>query len=214
MKRAKAAPLSVGKRPLGPRAVITRDKLLQATAAMLETGGLLDFKVVDVARAVGTSPATFYQYFASVEDAILELSAKIADDLTALLDVINKPWKGSKSLDNARQFVDEYFRHYDEHGAILRVRNLSAQEGDIRFRKVRNDAMLPFTKALAAKIEESQGAGRVVREINAFAGGGGLMAMMERLAAFRYEFEARGVDRDSLVETTARMVHQTVTGRR
>ena len=51
-------------------------------------------------------------------------------------------------------------------------------------------------------------------QINAFAGGGGLMAMMERLAAFRYEFEARGVDRDSLVETTARMVHQTVTGRR
>lgn len=214
MKRAKPVPLSVGKRPLGPRAVITRDKLLEATAAMLETGGLLDFKVVDVARAVGTSPATFYQYFASVEDAILELSAKIADGLASLLETMNKPWKGPKSLDHARQFVDEYFLHYDAHRAVLRVRNLSAQEGDVRFRRVRNDAMLPFTKALAAKIEEAQAAGRVASEISSFAAGGGLMAMMERLAAFRYEFEARGVDRAALVETTARMVHQTVTGRR
>ena len=194
--------------------MITRDKLLEATAAMLETGGLLDFKVVDVARAVGTSPATFYQYFASVEDAILELSAHLADDLVGLLKVINQPWKGPRSLDHAREFVDAYFNHFDSNRAVLRVRNLSAQEGDLRFRKVRNDAMLPFTKALAAKIEASQAAGRVVPEINSFAAGGGLMAMMERLAAFRYEFEARGVNRDSLVETTARMVHQTVTGRR
>ena len=35
-------------------------------------------KVIDIAREAGTSPATFYQYFADVEAAILVLAEEMA----------------------------------------------------------------------------------------------------------------------------------------
>ena len=41
---------AVDNRVLGPRALATRKRLLDATAELLESGGLLDFKVVEVAR--------------------------------------------------------------------------------------------------------------------------------------------------------------------
>ena len=37
--------------------------------------------------------------------------------------------------------------------------------------------------------------------------------MIERMAAFHSDLEALGVTRDDVVETTARIVYQTVTGR-
>lgn len=212
--RRKSAPRSVSNRPLGERALITRERLLEATAKLLASGGVLDFKVSDVARVVETSPATFYQYFRSVEDAILELSAKVAKELHLLLPLLDEPWTGTRSLDKARLFVDRYFDFFDANRAVLSYRNLAAQEGDQRFRKIRNDANFPLTTALQAKVDEAKKAGRLAKEISSFAAAAGMIAMMERLAAFRYEMEARGVDRDALVETTARIVHQTVTGRR
>ena len=54
-----------------PRGDDARRRLLDATAELLEDRGILDLKVVDVARRVGTSPATFYQYFQNVEEAVL-----------------------------------------------------------------------------------------------------------------------------------------------
>ena len=54
----------------GRRGLATRQKLLDCTAEMLKTTSYRDLKVVDIARKVGTSPATFYQYFPEVESAI------------------------------------------------------------------------------------------------------------------------------------------------
>ncbi|MCU1429996.1 MAG: hypothetical protein JWL83_3996, partial [Actinomycetia bacterium] len=39
-----------------------------------------------------------------------------------------------------------------------------------------------------------------------------LVALIERMAAFHHDLEPFGVPRADLVETTARMLHQTVTG--
>ena len=108
--------------------------------------------------------------------------------------------------------MSEYVDHFDRNRAVLRIRNLSAQEGDIRFRKSRNNSLLPMTQALAAKVEANQAAGAVSAALNPFAAGGALMALIERMAAFRAEFEWRGVGRDALIETTAMIVWQTVSG--
>ena len=48
-------------------------RLLDATAKLLDKNGVLELKIVDITREVGTSPATFYQYFVDVEAAILAL---------------------------------------------------------------------------------------------------------------------------------------------
>jgi AcrR family transcriptional regulator len=204
--------LAIDGRRLGRRAQLTRRRLLDATGELLATQGILDLTVVDVARRVGTSPATFYQYFQNVEEAVLALSDEVGDEIHGLADHLDRPWQGAKGLAAARELVDGFVAYWDQHRAVLRTRNLAAQEGDSRFREVRNRALGTITDGLAAKVAEFQVAGRVSADINPYAAAGAMVAMMERMAAYRSEFEDRGVSRPAMVETVARIVYHTVTG--
>jgi AcrR family transcriptional regulator len=204
--------VAIDGRRLGHRAQLTRRRLLDATADLLGSEGILDLTVVDIARQVGTSPATFYQYFQNVEEAVLALSAEVGDDVQSLAEVVDGRWQGPKGLITARALVDGFLDYWDQHRAVLRTRNLAAQEGDIRFREVRNQALSQITDRLATKVAEFKEAGKVASDINAYAAAGALVAMMERMGAYHYELEGRGVSRTAMVETIARIVHQTVTG--
>jgi AcrR family transcriptional regulator len=195
-------------RALGRRGLRTRARLLGATARLLETGGLRDLRVVDIARVVGTSPATFYQYFRDVEDAVLALAGEAAEDLGAVSRLLAEPWTER----SARRIVEAFVASWDEHRAVLRVRNLAAQEGDQRFRAVRNASLRPITEALAARVAESQRAGRVGADVSPIAAASAMVAMTERVAAFHREIEDLGVGAEALVATTARIIDQTVTG--
>jgi AcrR family transcriptional regulator len=199
-------------RALGKRGAATRRRLLDATATMLETRGVRDLRVVDIAREVGTSPATFYQYFRDVEEAVLALAAEVGEDLAPLGELLAEPWDEPSGLASARQLVDAFVGYWDAHRAVLRTRNLAAQEGDQRFRTVRIESLRPLREGLAAKVAEAQRAGRVAPEITPMAAAAALASMMERMAAFHVELELWGVERRDLVETTARIVYQTVTG--
>ena len=65
---------------------------------------------------------------------------------------------------------------------------------------------------LAAQIEKSQQAGRVDGHLGSAAAAAAMGAILERLAAYHRELELLGVTRDDLVETCARILHQTVAG--
>jgi AcrR family transcriptional regulator len=206
--------LAIDGRRLGLRAQQTRRRLLDATAELLGSAGILDLKVVDVARRVGTSPATFYQYFQNVEEAVLALCEEVGDELHPLTDILEQPWNGARSLQQARQLVDGFIAYWDEYRPVLRARNLAAQEGDQRFREVRVRTLSSITDRLADRVSESQTAGKIPPEVTPYAAASALVAMMERMGDFHLELEPRGVSRGAMVETVARIVHQTVTGRR
>ena len=200
-------------RALGRRGAQTRRRLLDATAALLETHGIRDLRVVDIARAVGSSPATFYQYFHDVEEAVLALTEEVGDELSPLVALLDPPWDAARGLDDARALVAGFVDYWDRHRAVLRTRNLAAQEGDERFRDVRNRTLGEFLSRLTAKIAQARDAGHVVDEMSPVAAGAALVALIERMAAFHRELEQIGIGRDDLVETTARIIHQTVVGR-
>ena len=199
-------------RALGKRGALTRRRMLDATARLLEDHGVRDLRVVDIAREVGASPATFYQYFGDVEAAVLALAREAGEDLAPLGDLLARDWAGEPGLASAREFVDAFVEYWDGHRAVLRTRNLAAQEGDPRFRAVRIDSLRPLLEGLAAKVTEAQRNGSVDAALNPIAAASALAAMMERMAAFHADLEPLGVQRADLVETTARIVHQTVTG--
>jgi AcrR family transcriptional regulator len=206
--------VAIDGRRLGLRARQTRRRLLDATGELLSSAGILDLKVVDVARRVGTSPATFYQYFQNVEEAVLALSEEVGDELHHLAGILEQPWSANGSLKLARQLVDGFIAYWDQYRPVLRARNLAAQEGDQRFRAVRIRTLSTITDRLADRIAESQAAGSLPPEITPYAAASALVAMMERMGDFHLELEPRGVSRAAMVETVARIVHQTVTGRR
>jgi AcrR family transcriptional regulator len=210
--RADMAGVALDGRALGKRGALTRRRLLDATARLLEDRGVRDLRVVDIAREVGTSPATFYQYFRDVEEAVLALSDEVGEDLAPLGELLGRDWSGPSGLECARELVDAFIAYWDAHRAILRTRNLAAQEGDQRFRAVRIESLRPLLEGLAAKVTEAQAVGRVDAGFTPIAAASALAAMMERMAAFHADLEPLGVGRSDLVETTARIVHQTVTG--
>jgi AcrR family transcriptional regulator len=205
-------PVAQDGRPVGKRGAQTRRRLLDATARLLEHHGIRDLRVVDIAREVGTSPATFYQYFRDVEAAVLALASDVGDDVAPLAALLDGVWEGDAGLDAARALVDGFVDYWDRHRAVLRTRNLAAQEGDSRFREVRNRTLGVFTQRISAKVAEAQAAGRVAPELSPAAAGAALVALIERMAAFHVDLEPLGVARADLVETTARILHQTVTG--
>ena len=206
--------LAIDGRPLGRRAQETRRRLLDATNELLQSHGIRDVRVVEVARKVGTSPATFYQYFRDVDEAVLVLADELTDEVEPVAALLDIPWNGKGSLDSARALVDGYFRYWDEHRALLRVRNLAADEGDRRFRDVRNETLGRVTDRIASAVAENQAAGRVPDEITPYSAAAAMVSMLERMASYHFDLEPRGVTRADLVETTARILHHTVTGRK
>ena len=66
MPRSKKAILGADGRVLGTRAEGTRTRLLEATAKLLNEQGVLELKIVDITREIGSSPATFYQYLSLI----------------------------------------------------------------------------------------------------------------------------------------------------
>jgi AcrR family transcriptional regulator len=200
-------------RTLGPRALHTRQRLLEATAQLLDLRSVRDLSVVEIARKANTSPATFYQYFKDVGEATLRLADQAADEMPAIFELIDGPWRGKAGLDTARALATAFVDHWDAHRAVLLVRNLAADEGDRRFQKVRRRAIAPAIEKLAGRIAESQAQGRIAAEVHPAAAAAAMTTILERLAAYHKEIEYFGVGRAELIESCARILYQTVTGR-
>jgi AcrR family transcriptional regulator len=201
-------------RTIGKRGQATRRKLLDATAALLESHGVRDLRVVDITRSVGTSAATYYQYFRDVEAAVLVLADEVGmSEVMPLAVLLDEPWVGAEGLARAHELVERFIEMWDRNRAVLRTRNLAAQEGDARFREIRTRTNRPFIEGFAEQVRRGQEAGTVAAGITPLAAAAALVALIERMAAFHGDLRALGIDRDDVVQTTAAICFQTVGGR-
>lgn len=199
-------------RVLGKRAQGTRQRILESTKKMLNAQSLRELRVIDIARDVGASPATFYQYFKDVEEAVLALAEGASLEMPAVAEWLEGSWSGAPGLDRARAIVLAFIEIWDHHHAVLRVRNLASDEGDIRFKAVRGRAMSPVLRALEKQITASQKAGRISKDEDPRAAAAATGAILERMAAYHRDLETTGVTREQLIETSARIIHRCVVG--
>lgn len=206
-------PAADGRLP-GRRGRATRQKLLDATAALLETSSYRELKVVDIARKAGTSPATFYQYFPDVEAAILSLGEVMVLEGPMLAEPLNGPWTGRGGYTTALRLVEGFLQFWEQHEAVLRVVDLAIVEGDGRFRAIRNRLLEPVTFGLIDAITEHQSAGRLPGTVDPRAQAAVLLSMLAHVAEHRHGLEAWGVTHDQALESMARIVAWSVTGRR
>ncbi|MFP6563869.1 MAG: TetR family transcriptional regulator [Myxococcota bacterium] len=197
-------------RPLGPRAVRTRNRLLETTAQLLAERSLLEITVAEIARHAKISPGTFYHYFADVEEAALALAERATLEMPDLVALFEGPWRGRDGIDTAREIASAFFDHWDAHHAALRIRNFSAERGDERFAALRRAAFAPLLLGLAERIASAQQAGRVSKSLHPIAAAAALASMLERLATYHAELEKYGVGRDDLIETCAAIMVRTL----
>ena len=193
----------------GRRGRQTRQRLLDCTSRLLEEETYRELRVVDIAREAGTSPATFYQYFPDVEAAILALAEEMAaeGDLRLTAIVTTGSWKGAGGYRTAESIADAYIRFWEDNSGLMRVIDLTAEEGDGRFRAIR-------TMLLNAVMDDE--AKRSDREAPAelLATAGVLVSMLSHVAAHRYGFEAHGISADSLRTAMARILYTAVIGKK
>jgi AcrR family transcriptional regulator len=199
----------------GRRGRATRQRLLECTGEMLTTTSYRDVKVIDIARDAGTSPATFYQYFADVEAAILVLAEEMAQQGAHITTIIAEgSWEGDDAARTAFELVDAFLSFWDEHRAVLRVMDLATDEGDGRFQKIRVGLLNGITRALADVARGSASAGRLPKGIDPMATAGILVSMLAHVAAHRYGFEAWGIRTADVRLSMARTIYFDVTGAR
>lgn len=194
----------------GRRGRATRDRLLAATAELLATRSYREVKVVDIARAAGSSPATFYQYFADVEAAVVVLAQRAVEDGAQLVaPVTDADWRGRAANAAAGALVDAFLTYWREHAAVMRVIDLAIVEGDRRFRDLRNDLLGPVTEALAAGVAE-----RRRGEVDPRSEAAALVSMLAHVSEHQAGLDQWGADLGSVRDVLAAHVHWGVTGRR
>jgi AcrR family transcriptional regulator len=197
----------------GRRGQATRRKLLDTTAALLETTSYRTIKVIDIAREAGTSPATFYQYFADVEQAVLVLAEEVARDAVQLTEFVRGDWSPEASDATARAVVERFMDFWEGHRAVLRVVELATEEGDLRFQRLRVRALNTLTESLRETIAELQEREQLAANVDPFATAGVLVSMLAHVGSHRYGFEFWGIRTASLVDSLTGILHWTVTGR-
>lgn len=203
---------SVDGRVIGTRAQATRRRLLDATAKLLNEQGVLDLRVVDITREVGTSAATFYQYFNDADAVVLALAEEATEAERPLVDHLHPAWDAADASARAEAFVDAYMTYWDAHAAVLRIRNLKAEEGDKNFRAVRSQANLLIIEGIQAMIRDGVDRGRLPATLDPFTAAAALVAMIERLLGFQNEMSKRGSSRQSIHDTLVTLLTRTVVG--
>ncbi len=207
-------------RVAGERGRQTRQRLLDATVELLSTTSWRSVKVTDIARQARTSPATFYQYFANVEEAIRVLAEGMVDEAGQLAELVDGDWSQGSSWATARTVTEGFLGYWEDNRAVFRVVDLATEEGDRELRGIRVRALNAVTAALAEVITKecpdslgtaassSSPAGR-----DPMAVAGAIVAMFASVSAHRYGFEFWGIRTPNLIDTQARMLHWAVTGR-
>jgi AcrR family transcriptional regulator len=205
----------------GERGRQTRQRLLDATVELLTTTSWRSVKVTDIARQARTSPATFYQYFGNVEQAIRVLAEGMVDQAAQLAELVGGDWSDEASWETARAVTEGFLSYWEDNRAVFRVVDLATEEGDAELRGIRVRALNAVTVALAQVIvaasPSSAGAPGTLTGSPAgndpMAVAGTLVAMFASVSAHRYGFEFWGIRTAHLVDTQARVLHWAVTGR-
>jgi AcrR family transcriptional regulator len=206
----------------GERGRQTRQRLLDATVELLSTTSWRSVKVTDIARQAGTSPATFYQYFGNVEDAIRVLAEGMVDQAAQLSEVVGGDWSEASSWATALAVTEGFLSYWEENRAVFRVVDLASEDGESQLRGIRVRALNAVTVALAQVIGQASPAGRGPAPSGStsspagsdpMAVAGTIVAMFASVSAHRYGFEFWGIRTRHLIDTQARIVHWAITGR-
>lgn len=196
----------------GSKGARTRQRILDATAALLTERPFADIRITEIARAAKIAQPNFYTYFASVEEVILAIAKSVsADDLGAYIE---RDWEGEAGLEHARQLVIAAIDLWRRHREVFAIVAVLADKRHGEFAAVRVRQMRAIYKSFEAKIRAAQASGRLAPEITPRLAGYECVSVLASTGQ-RYELLiASGFSHDQLVETTARLLHLIATGSR
>jgi AcrR family transcriptional regulator len=192
---------------MGRKGTQTRERLIRATIELLEKRPLRDVVVSDIATLAGTSSSSFYIYFADVTSAALAAAQGVEQITPEIEALLGSAWTRADAQDKAGALVESYVNFSSQHHAILRIRNLSADEGDKRFEDVRHRAVSRIHELLEARIAAAKNG------LDPSSGASAVLALMERIAAIARLPLRRHHSRKSLITSAAFLIASAMTPR-
>ena len=192
---------------MGRKGTQTRERLIRATTELLEKRPLRDVVVSDIATLAGTSSSSFYIYFEDVSSAALAAAQGVEQITPEIEALLGSAWTRADAQDKAGALVESYVNFSSQHHAILRIRNLSADEGDKRFEDVRHRAVSRIHELLEARIAAAKNG------LDPSSGASAVLALMERIAAIARLPLRRHHSRKSLITSAAFLIASAMTPR-
>jgi AcrR family transcriptional regulator len=194
----------------GPKWIRTRQRIMDATAALLADRPLADVRITEITRAAELAQPVFYDYFANMEEAVLAIARDIsADSLGVYLE---PDWDGEAGLDHARRLVEAAIELWRRHRAIFSIVNVLADNRREGFAAVRVRQMRTIYKSFEAKIRRSQAAGRIDPAITPRLAGYECVVLLGSAGQKHELLLASGFSHSQLVETTARLLYLIANG--
>ena len=192
----------------GTRALLTRTRLLTATADLLAEVPYRELTSAIVTQRLGLSPPAFYRYFADINDALAECATTMRDRVGEIATIVTQStWRKQAAVDAATQVIDAFAQFWRDHRALYRVIDLLADEGDARFGEIKQHTFAPLTDAFTAVMAD-------VADRDARVAAGVVVASLVHVTARESGFATSGIDAATLRRHLADQVALMVTGSR
>ena len=206
-RRTRKRPQNLYGQAMGRKGTETRERLIRATTELLEKRPLRDVVVSDIAILAGTSSSSFYIYFSDVTSAALAAAQGVEQITPEMEALLGSAWTPADAQDKASALVESYVNLSSQHHAILRIRNLSADEGDKRFEDVRHRAVSRIHELLESRIAAAKNG------LDPSSGASAVLALMERIAAIARLPLRRHHSRKSLIMAAGFLIASALTPR-
>lgn len=174
-----------------------RSDLLDAARRVFEEVGYSNTTVSDIVRVSGGSRASFYSYFTSADDALLELVGDLVDEL---FDASTRPLeRGATPFETLTSTIRQFMHAYRDRAQLLAVLDQATVASD-RFREVRLEIRMRFAEAISDALGRRTSrdvAGLDVESVAIALGG-----MVEDMARGRYLL-GQAIDEEDAIHTLA-----------
>jgi len=197
---------------IGARGGRTRQAILDATRTLLNTRHYGDIRVADLASAAGVSPSNFYTYFKTVEEPVLALCEAAASDFQGLATHFQIDWPGDRAFGIARAFLLDVMTIWRDHGQVLRVEHMLADQGEPAFVESRVRRLRRLHLAIERRVAQAHASGLHPRDYNPRLVSYQIASIVESTAA-SFDLLRRADTAEAILDTTALIVVKLTTGR-
>lgn len=185
----------------------TRLRILSVTEELLSEKPVWELRSVDITRRARLAPATFYSHFDSVTQAVLELVEGLSESTPTIEALAMQPWR---DVSQARAFVTAHLDHWSQHRTVFRIRDHTADSGDLRFQLAKYRSIDPLLRTFSVRFKEAQDAGRFPATLDPAAMAGLFIAMLEQAAAVLPRVEAKGLSPIAIPIEASALIDATV----
>jgi AcrR family transcriptional regulator len=186
---------------MGRKGAETRSRLMKAVTSLLERRSIRDLSVSEIAAVAGTSSSAFYVYFDDVNEVALAVAESVEQITPEIESLLTQHWSREDAKAKASALIKAYAAFWHEHHAILRIRNLAADEGQKRFEDVRHASVSRIHTLLCKRIAAANNG------LDPASGASAVLVLVERVATIaRLPLRSRRSSRAQLIQSAAFMV--------